>query len=879
MFAHAGHSSAFRDKRPFVSRFWRLFAWAWLVFLSQPVLALAGDFSINWGTAPFTWTAGATGPTTFTITDQYGFQIQARVSIARTGGTAVAGYPDDLSGFGTQTSLWLVWDAASGSSGVGESTNTATLEILSGGLSFATNGITFRVPDIDATDNNDAADRCDFVTLTGNAGNPTLSYVGGTPSTRSVIIGPGAGSGSTSTLSANQAQCVYNTGTTTSPTSSGDDLGTVLATYPTGTHTATVAYDESIENVYGVSSRDAAARGIGVFSAGVVTVNNTISLAKSTTTTSYSSAGQIITYTYTVTNNGPLPINTGQNIEIQDDKIGTFTCGSISSAIPSGGTHNCTTTYTVTTTDTGNTNITNHAVAGVGTGTQSFATRLQSNTATVTVPNTATFTLAKSVDHSSIGSATTLTYAIVAKNISVLPLTGTVLADTLTQGASALSLTSGPTLAPGSDADGDGIFDPGETWTYTATYAATATNISNGADLVNVAVLTTNEAGSKTAVATTTITPPAFACSGNMYASPNIISGSSGTTTCTTTGSTGETGEYNVSGTGALETVWYQWTAPASGTVTFETCSSADTNFDTTLGLFQGGFGSGNLLASNDDTTGCATTGSSGLASRISYAATSGQTYRIQVDGYGNNDGNFRLTWSMPIVQAAISKSVDKSSVSTTGTLTYTIVVDNTGNQNLTSPVLSDQLKQGATALTLASGPVLIAGDANTDGILQPTETWIYSATYLVTQANLDNGVNLVNTATFASALTSAISASATTTLGGLPNLSIVKTATLAKAPGNTLSGVAQVGDTINYQYDVTNTGTFTFTNVEVADVHNATGSLPDPVHIALTDNSPTGDSTDTNADPTIWGRLAPGDKIRFASSYTVTQTDQDTLY
>ncbi len=815
---------------------------------------------------------------TFTATDQYGFQVQARVTVVRTGGAAVAGYPDDLTGFGTQSSLWLVWDAASGSSGVGESTNTATLEILSGGLPFATNGITFRVADIDATDNNDAADRCDFVTLTGNAGSPALSYVGGTPATRSVITGPGSGSGSTGTLAANQAQCVYNTGTTGSPTSSGDDLGTILATYPSGTHTATVAYDESIENVYGVTSRDAAARGVGVFSAGVVTINNSISLAKSTTTTSYSSVGQVITYTYTVTNNGPLPINTGQNIEIQDDKVGTFTCGAISSPIASGGTHSCTATYTVTAADNGNTAITNHAIAGVGTGTQSFATRLLSNTATVTVPNTAKFTLAKSVDHGSIGSATTLAYTITAHNISALPLTGVTLSDTLTQGAGSLTLTSGPTLAPGGDADADGVFDPGETWVYTATYAATASNISNGADITNVAVLTTSEAGSKSTVATTTITPPAFACAGDMYASPNVISGSSGTTTCTNTGSSGETGEHNLSGS-ALETIWYQWTAPASGTVTFETCSAADTNFDTTLGLFQGGFGSGNLLASNDDTTGCATTTTTNRASRISYLVTAGQTYRIQVDGYNNADGSFRLTWSIPVAQAAIAKSVDKSSIATTGALTYTIIVDNTGNQNLTSPVLGDQLKQGATVLALASGPVLISGDANADGILQPTETWIYSATYSVTQADLDNGVNLVNTATFTSALTSAISASATTTLGGSPNLAIVKTATLVKASGNTLAGVAQVNDTINYLYDVTNTGSFTFTNVEVADAHNATGSFSDPVHTGLSDNGTTGDSPDINADPTIWGRLAPGDTVHFAASYTVTQTDQDTLY
>ncbi|MCB1441377.1 MAG: hypothetical protein KDJ63_16550, partial [Nitratireductor sp.] len=158
--------------------------------------------------------------------------------------------------------------------------------------------------------------------------------------------------------------------------------------YPSGTHTATIAYDESIENVYGVTSRDAAARGIGAWAAPSITVaDNSITLAKSTPTTTYTAAGQVITYTYTITNNGPLAINTGQNIQIQDDRIGTFTCGTISSDIPVGGTHSCTANYNVTAGDMAAANITNTAVAGVGTGSQSFATRLQSNSAQETVDN------------------------------------------------------------------------------------------------------------------------------------------------------------------------------------------------------------------------------------------------------------------------------------------------------------------------------------------------------------------------------------------------------------------------------------------------------------------------------------------------------------
>ncbi len=160
------------------------------------------------------------------------------------------------------------------------------------------------------------------------------------------------------------------------------------ADLPSGTSTATIAYDESIENVLGVTNRNAPLRGIGIWDATAVTINNTISLAKSASVASYTAVGQIITYTYVVTNNGPLPINTSQNIQIQDNKIGTFACGTISSAIPSGGTVTCTNTYAVTAADVSNAaGVTNTAIAGIGTSGQSFASRLQSPQVSVTVAN------------------------------------------------------------------------------------------------------------------------------------------------------------------------------------------------------------------------------------------------------------------------------------------------------------------------------------------------------------------------------------------------------------------------------------------------------------------------------------------------------------
>jgi len=376
--------------------------------------AYAGDFDFGWDIID--WPVNSIGPNTFTASDENGYEIQFRIEITRFGGTPLNGFPDDRLGFGTQESLWVVWDPTNGNGNVGDSTNTVTLEILNSGAPFPVDGLNFEVTDIDASDNNAANDRCDFVTFNGNAGTPTLTYKEPNAALRSFVIGPGPGSGATGQLAANEAQCIYNIGAQGSPSSSADDNGTVVLDYPSGTHTVTLAYDESISDVTGNNNLNPAARGGGFFAGTVAVTDLAISLEKSTTITSFSSVGEVIPYSYTITNDGPLAINTNQNILIQDDKIGTFTCGTITADIPVGGTHSCTGNYTVTAADLAAGNVTNIAVAGVGTGTQPFAERLQSNDDTVTVdhaaPSLSIDKVANNPGPYTVGDVVTYTYTV-----------------------------------------------------------------------------------------------------------------------------------------------------------------------------------------------------------------------------------------------------------------------------------------------------------------------------------------------------------------------------------------------------------------------------------------------------------------------------------
>ncbi len=119
------------------------------------------------------------------------------------------------------------------------------------------------------------------------------------------------------------------------------------------------------------------------------------------------------------------------------------------------------------------------------------------------------------------------------------------------------------------------------------------------------------------------------------FANAALLSG----TTINTTGdnfvATFETSEpFNVGTTGG-KSVWWNWTAPSTGTVSVATAGSS---FDTTLGVYTGtAVGSLTKVAANDDVSG------SLLTSRLTFSAVANQTYRISVDGYGGATGNIAL--------------------------------------------------------------------------------------------------------------------------------------------------------------------------------------------------------------------------------------------
>lgn len=99
---------------------------------------------------------------------------------------------------------------------------------------------------------------------------------------------------------------------------------------------------------------------------------------------------------------------------------------------------------------------------------------------------------------------------------------------------------------------------------------------------------------------------------------------------------------------------------------------------------------------------------------------------------------------SMVITKTLTNPGDDATEVVVGQIIEYTITVENTGNEALTNVVLTDDYPGTVVPNAVLS---VDSGDTNANGILDVGETWTYSTTYTVTQADIDAGVDLVNTA------------------------------------------------------------------------------------------------------------------------------------
>lgn len=227
--------------------------------------------------------------------------------------------------------------------------------------------------------------------------------------------------------------------------------------------------------------------------------------------------------------------------------------------------------------------------------------------------------------------------------------------------------------------------------------------------------------------------------------------------------------------------------------------------------------------------------------------------------------------------------------------IVYTYTVTNSGNTFLKDVSLSDVHEGQGTFVqpVLATAPLTdnnaTAGSDSTDDgadadwdVLAPGDVVSFTATYTVTTgditANGGGDGDIDNTVTASGGYdngttTTPVSATDSEAIPLYINSSLL----VAKSAAP--SSNVKAGDVITYSYVVTNNGNVPVSAISLSDSHNATGPAPVPAFVSLTNtsgnsvNGQVGD-TDVNEIDLLW----PGDSATFTATYTVNQTDVDTL-
>ena len=114
------------------------------------------------------------------------------------------------------------------------------------------------------------------------------------------------------------------------------------------------------------------------------------------------------------------------------------------------------------------------------------------------------------------------------------------------------------------------------------------------------------------------------------------ISGAAAVVTGYNVNASKEPGEPAHAGNAGGRSVWWTWTAPATGTITIDTLGSS---FDTLLAVYLGSSVSNLVAVASDDNS------AGGGNARVTFQASAGTTYQIALDGAGGVSGNITLNF------------------------------------------------------------------------------------------------------------------------------------------------------------------------------------------------------------------------------------------
>ena len=211
---------------------------------------------------------------------------------------------------------------------------------------------------------------------------------------------------------------------------------------------------------------------------------------------------------------------------------------------------------------------------------------------------------------------------------------------------------------------------------------------------------------------------PGFVPANNNFANaaPLTLSGTSAQATGSNVAATKETNEPSHAGNAGGHSVWWKWTAPATGSFTVTTLGS---NFDTTLAVYTGtSVSSLTLIGSNDDeeTPQQNTTPQRKRTSLVNFTANSGTTDFFAVDGWDAAFGAVTLNLAVTAgVPPAITTQPASQSVTAGSNVTFSVAAS--GNPTGYQWSFAGTAISGATSATLALNSVQ-AGNAGSYSVV-----------------------------------------------------------------------------------------------------------------------------------------------------------------
>ncbi len=519
---------------------------------------------------------------------------------------------------------------------------------------------------------------------------------------------------------------------------------------------------------------------------------SSLSLTKSTTTPSYSAAGQTLSYDYLVKNTGTTTIST---IGVSDNRIATVSCPD--SSLAPGASETCTGSYTTTQVDVDTGSVTNAATAS---GTNPASSPITSNPSTVTVPAsgaTSSLSLTKSTTTPSYSAAgQTLSYDYLVKN------TGTTTISTIGVSDNRIATVSCP----------DSSLAPGASETCTGSYTTTQVDVDTGS-VTNAATASgTNPASSPITSNPSTVTVPASGATSSLSL-----------TKSTTTPS------YSAAG----QTLSYDYLVKNTGTTTISGLGVTDTLVSPA-----------NLSCPDSSLAPGASETCTGSYTTTQVDVDAGSVTNIAnatgTDAHDNPVVSPGSTVTVPAVGTTSSLSLTKSSISNGysaagGTLSYNYLVTNTGTTTISSIAVSDNR---IAAVSCPASSLAPGGSETCTGSYTTTQADVDAGQ--VTNTARASGTNPANSPVTSNPSTVTVPAKGTTSA-----LSLVKS--------TTTSGYASAGDFVFYGYLVTNTGTTTVSSISISDNQLA------PADLSCPDSS-----------------LAPGAHETCTGTYITTQADVD---